>query len=542
MCITTTSATSSSGQQNTKQEEQNSARIIFHSKDDHIVDDSNVVLSTLSGSSSRVNQYLATLVIMVMLVVLLPWLEYFGDIQKGNMASLASTFDSKKVEIVQNISRLDDDRNRNQNSAYLRQGKNDITLLERPNQMPPSSPTATQTYNPLAVQVPGGRPSTMSPYDIVQQHHTETKKELLAIQKQLGNHYISWDNAADNTDGLFYDTFKQEVVQFFQQHQSLVLIGDSTTRRIFGFLWCLLDDKFHNVTTPQEKRLACADLQNFLLGHCNVGNNDKCPKRANFTNPDYANFTMAFRPGYKLAKFQPYTMNAVRNRPSVLYIGLACLHSLWSLGRREIIAWIQYKDWPVLFGEQLAQIQDALLAEAAESNVQLPSSSSNVDESYSTSATRVLLGTPNCVCKDKMKAETEMIDMYLRDTPLSNLSLNDQQRIRENYNRQLDERWKLPENYTGVLPVIKPYRFHHTQEDFALFNDDGSRECSKIAMETLLSHFWKNSSKSPLLDAYVLDMRSATANACDFSMDGYHYGDIILMQKASLILKAAAAA
>jgi hypothetical protein len=509
------------------------------------------------ASSSRHGHFLGNMILLALLANVLPWFQYFRE--KENMTSIASIVDSKSDgtgntnasnyfhELDHDV--VDNDQNQNHGSASLPHGRDDATSI--PSSSAPVSITTQTASNvstssspmvvmsPPPVTSPPKQSKTTSPYDAVQQHVAETKRELLAMQKRLGQRYISWNNATDK-QGLTYESFKQQLVAFFQHHQSLVLIGDSTTRRIFGFLWCLMDDKYtsQNGTKPE----GCAKLHDFLFVNCNLGKQDICPPKANFSNPDFANFTLAFRPGYKLAEFDPYTIETVRQRPSVVFVGLACLHSLWSPGRREVRVSTKYEDWPEHFEEQYAQIEDALLLTP---DPEHPGTTTNVSFNLflpATTSTTLLFATPNFLCNDKRGPEMEMIDAYLHDIPLSDLAPKSQQRIRDTYNLQLKEVQKLPDNYTGMLPVLQSYRTDHTEEDFALFNDNGSWECGKIATETLLRHFWKNSSKRPLLDTYVLDMRSATTDACEFTRDGVHYSDAILLQKASLILKAMAAA
>jgi hypothetical protein len=407
----------------------------------------------------------------------------------------------------------------------------------------PSSPPPT----PQPTSEPSLSPSPEWPYERVQQHAKESLQEMKALEQQLGDHFVPWISGVDDIQ-LDYHSLEQDTVAMLRRlhPNGLLLLGDSTTRQIYGFLWCLLEGKFRNITSEYEGLSACNRLQEQLKDQCSEREDnpgiDECQKRATFTNPDYADLRLEHRPHYDLQNYSGFAMEAVRDilnekrgGGGVIYTGLPCLHSLWSPGGREIFVRPRYQEWPLLFDQLYHQMLEA--AAAADAADTTPNATTTT--ATHTPTTAFLFGTSHTLCNARLGMEKQRIDMYLQGIPISSLPLEQQKQFRDGYDRPLP-----CENYTGVFPPLMDFRANHTTngEDYNLYDDNGSMECSKIGMESF-ARVHSNVSVAPSAAfTYILDMRSATMDGCNHTWDGTHYQPPIQMKKAALILKGIARA
>jgi hypothetical protein len=279
----------------------------------------------------------------------------------------------------------------------------------------------------------------------------------------------------------------------------------------------VLDGEYRN-NDPDGK--ACRKTQSQLKNLCNEQRAIKwCEDKASFANENYTDLLLEYRDGYSLgplSKKAYSTFNHIgskkHNSSRVVYLGMPCLHSLWSPGNRELSTHSRYSEWPEHFNIIFNQTMDTL--------------------GHAPRAT-FLLGSTNTVCDDNLGRTKRLVDVYLQEQPLSDVDEKERTSLLGWYNKGLDPSQQLHDNYTGLLIPYKDFRANHSAEDFATFDDNGASECTKIGMETFL--------KNPLSsqNSYLLDMTSATANSCQYSPDGRHYKAPVLLRQVALIIKAA---
>ena len=380
-----------------------------------------------------------------------------------------------------------------------------------------STTMTTATMTTTTTKTIEKKRTTPTPYELVQEHAVETKKELSKLESRFGDRFVSWKRHVDDKN-LTFQSLEEAVIPILQE-RGLVLVGDSTTRHLFGFLFCLLEGIFRNNDGNDQRKKQCSIVQARLKEEC-VAVPHQCGQIATFSNPKYnGTLHLEFRPGNFLKSLEQETYNALKNHSlnpniqRVVYIGMPCLHSLWTPGSREGNA-LKYSDWPAMFTHFYEQVEESI--------GNSPSSTS-----------RVLVGMSNSLCDSKLGDGKRIIDTYLKEIPISGKKSRRDKKLIRFYNYNLPKSDRLPYDYTGIIPTYRSFRANHTSEDFAMFHDDGSMECSKIGTEMLF-----NDRVMPN-NSFVLDMRSATTSACANTDDGRHYKGVVLMRQTALIVKGA---
>ena len=353
-------------------------------------------------------------------------------------------------------------------------------------------------------------------YEIHQQSGKDALKRIKEIQDSLGDSFV----ASDGDKPLpSMDKLEQRLVKLLRQsgNDGLIMVGDSTTRLLYGSMWCLLEGLWRNSTDnddgPPSAPQPCQQLQGRLKRNCNGDGKSptRCDRKATLTNPDYADLNLQFLPNYHLG-----AMNEKENFPDkdnsnnsnhTVFAGLPCLHSLWSPGSREHFVRSLYKDWPALF----EQFYNDLL--------ELPTK------------TTLLLGTTVTLCDKRLGTEKMLIDRYLRNETVTSGTPQQTAELISFYNAGVhDETCLLPSNYTGTLPVWKKEERGHHQADQALFDEAGGRECNRLGLEALLTKLKQEKEEKGAAAGApprikLVDMHGATSvNGCKDTMDGRHYG------------------
>ena len=308
--------------------------------------------------------------------------------------------------------------------------------------------------------------------------------------------------------------------------RGLILVGDSTTRVLYGFLWCLMDGLFFEEGYDTSESVLvgkCGELQKRLKEACGGGLEDstkeemayECWNKAHFQNQTEP-LNLQFLNGYQLDALTNETKDglakdAISGR--IVYLGLPCMHSLWAPGRFETVVKSNDTDW----AERFNSLLDSLHQSLPSSNVTL------------------LLGTPGSICNERLGPQTALIRAYLKGETISPETTPDLVRFYNGPKRNGQDVFLFPENYTGTgVPLRTEFRANNHSHDFALFDDTGNLKCTAVCLKSFLErqqqqqqHQWT-----------VLDIHNATANSCEFTNDGKHYNHgKPLLQQMSLILK-----
>ena len=345
---------------------------------------------------------------------------------------------------------------------------------------------------------------------------------------------LEWDELADG--------FRKAIIE-----NGLVLMGDSTVRILYGFIWCLVDGlaidgdvcierlvhlkatchgavigpeckqkaEFSNFQgkdqnkSPKMRNLATNNTNN------NKQDNDKTktttkakdqPTKANSTKtkdqPTKAKSTkttlpntnneasLELLPFYKIGSSHWPDVNKVfppsspkRNKKKIVVAGMPCLHALWSPGFREMDVKPNLDDLPRLLDSYYNYLETAF-------------------------PNQWVVSLPVTLALDKLGAELDLIEWYLKGIPLdagdaASKKLSDWYTIKE--------RSKLPSDpYSGLIPVMTPNRQHHEADD-TLFDDYGVKACTAVGLRNLPP------------GATVVDIQAATVGGSDDTDDGRHY-------------------
>ena len=172
------------------------------------------------------------------------------------------------------------------------------------------------------------------------------------------------------------------------QEKGLLMVGDSTTRLLFGTLWCLMDGIFPSDGDNDWK--VCNQRQNEMKEKCRslMDSGENCE----LTIPTFANKTtnlhLQFQRNWRIGKLPNNTVEIMAdNRDRFIFFMFPCLHELWTPWGQETDA-PEYPDWNSSFDDLFTSVERA-----------------NPEYAF-------LLGTTVAVCDSKLWNE-ELIKMYL---------------------------------------------------------------------------------------------------------------------------------
>jgi hypothetical protein len=326
------------------------------------------------------------------------------------------------------------------------------------------------------------------------------REEIEHLQQEIDDITASWDNFVTLTvnDTWLPGSYKElEKLMIPLLKKGLILIGDSTTRVLYGFLHCLMEGVYRNEDVKiGESR--CRDMQNQLKTKCKeMENRNACESIASFSN--YGTY-LRYEPNYHLGAMGllPKTKALIEeSNGKFIFFGLPCLHDLWSPGGRERATRSQHPStWSMRFEALYESISHVI--------------GSNVP----------MIGTSVTLCDKKIGNELRMVHAYLS---------------RENMTAELIDHYnmnggKLLRNYTGPVPALTPFYSGHSADN-ATFSENGNAHCTKAALDALMrkSQFYP----------YLIDIRGVTKKGCNNTPDGRHYGASTLFNVGSLLLKTA---
>ena len=377
---------------------------------------------------------------------------------------------------------------------------------------------------------------------------------------QMDSLLSALDAIREKDDQILYSgTELRKAFQKILREEGLMLIGDSTMRVLYGNLICLMDGFFDDAN--KKTRRECRELQKDLKERCQEEQQDgaDCEKMAHFSNTDNSTegLRLQFHPSSKLGEFtgnyQPgfgmremdslMTKLKSESGSKNIYIGMPCLHSLWSPGSREKFTHPKsQKDWPRAWQALYADI--AHLADSLE----VYSSNSNENQKNDTTSSHtIFVGVTTALCNGKLGNEKWLIDEYLLGSPLP-IPNDDESttKLISGWNHGLQENQKIENDYTGPIPLLFENIHGNHSEDENLFDEAGGAFCSCYGLKQFLDFsatkknetITGNRTVSPVRPV-VVDMHSATVNGCDDTDDGrhYEYGKVFKRQ-LSLLLRA----
>ena len=327
----------------------------------------------------------------------------------------------------------------------------------------------------------------------------KTKRELDVLKRRFQSQIMKLKDADEI---LSY----QELEKHFRpllQEKGLLMVGDSTTRYLFGTLWCLMDRIFSSDGDNDWK--VCHQRQKKMKAGCQtmMDNGEHCQ----LTIPTFANATtnlhLQFQWSWRIGKLPNNTVNIMAdNRDRFIFYMMPCLHELWTPGGREKHV-PEYPSWNSSFDDLFTSVEQANPAYA------------------------FLLGTAVAVCDSKLW-DTALIKMYLEGKSFVNGEPRNEFSIYAYQGRA-----NLSAKYSGPVPVLKSFRENHTCDN-SLFDEGGVLKCTAVGLEVLSQHSLLT---NPTVK--ILDMHDATKDRCNDTLDGRHYiRGLALRRQLTLLLKA----
>jgi hypothetical protein len=378
----------------------------------------------------------------------------------------------------------------------LRRG---LTLLLRAMQSTPSSDVVRVIDNDDDHDTEHVDPVPINWTDIHLQEKRNTQKDLVALRHEMESRFIS---LKDNDEILTFQELEEEYRPLLQR-RGLLIMGDSTSRILFGSLWCLIEGVFRS-QGAQDKDV-CGERLKSLKERCEapMASGEQCDLIATFTN-ETTPLHLQFQRNWNIGKMSAGLLKTMsNNRNRFIFYMLPCLHALWMPGGREKDIHTEYPSWNGSFQEFFNSMEEA-------------------DPAHG-----LLVATSVTLC-DRKLWEKPLVDMYLEGKefvngkPISILNL---------YKYQ--GRTTLPANYSGPIPVLQSFRENHTCDN-ALFDEAGNLKCTAVGLEVLSQHHLM---KNPAVK--VLDMHGATEFGCDDTNDGRHYTrGLSLRRELTLLLRA----
>lgn len=308
---------------------------------------------------------------------------------------------------------------------------------------------------------------------------------------------------------LSYKQLKQDMIPLLSR--GLVFLGDSTTRILYGFIYCLMEGLYDDEYSIEgDKR--CNDFQQSIKQKCGgMGGKVSCSLQASFQS--YTNLTLQFKANFHLGRVEGQAeeelkSSSKKNERRIYYFGVPCLHELWSPGGREQFCFSNSTDWPRLFTNFYNSIQTSI------------DSNSSI----------VMIGTTPRLCEEKLGNELALVNAFQRRERFH--SQGNRKDLIQLYNNKLPKQYKLDMNYTGPVPVLRQWRANHTYDD-SMFNDNGAVQCNQQGLNALLRETRHDS-----FDPIYVDMYNATIGGCNDTPDGRHFYGRSRLRQVSLILKA----
>ena len=333
----------------------------------------------------------------------------------------------------------------------------------------------------------------------------KTERNFQVLKSKLQSRFKSLEQADEI---LGYPELAKQFRPLLQQ-RGLLMMGDSTSRMLFGALWCVMDGIFP--ADGDNNLSACDGRQEALKKKCRASmNSSECGLRASFSKEsatfsnETANFHLSFQRHQDVGWLDDRVVEVMRdNRDRFIFFLLPCLHALWAPGGREKSVRSRYPSWNTSFHELYTSVEQA-----------------NPAHSF-------LLGTTVAVCDSKLW-ETPLIEMYLQGENFVNGEPSHEFKL---YNAQRNT--SLHANYSGPVPVMSSFRENHTCDN-SLSDEGGALKCSSVGLEVLLEHTLIT---NPAVR--VVDMHGATEFGCNDTDDGRHYKrGLTLRRELTLLLRA----
>jgi len=339
--------------------------------------------------------------------------------------------------------------------------------------------------------------------DLHLQEKERTQKDLVELKRKMDSRFIS---LKENDEILTFQELEDQYRPLLQG-RGLLMMGDSTTRLLFGKLWCLIEGVFR--TQEDEDQDQCSPRLHKLKSRCEASMSlgEQCQLTATFTN-ETTPINLQFQNKWEIGKIVPELRKILsNNRDRFIFYMLPCLHALWMPGGRERTIHTEYPSWNGSFQEFFNSLEEA-------------------DPAHT-----FFVATSVAMCESKLW-EMPLVEMYLQDKHFVNGEPRDILKLYE-YQGMTRRPVPLPANYSGPIPVLQSFRENHTCDN-ALFDEAGNLRCMAVGLDVLMQH---SLMKNPAVK--VLDMHGATAFGCDDTDDGRHYTrGLSLRRELTLLLRA----
>ena len=339
----------------------------------------------------------------------------------------------------------------------------------------------------------GSEASSVDWYDSHVERGKQIRQELIEWKQQNAGRIITLNEKEEQVPEL--DELANEFKALLPSWR-LLFIGDSTARVLFVALWCLMED-------IEPGTAECRERQKEAKAHCQnttIDDDNACDGTALFRNGFDGTLEYAHR--YHLSGTESANLTArfpdIRtNTNRSIFVGMPCLHCLWSPGGRETDVTTTYPQWSEQFQAMYGELDTVLPPR------------------------RWSIGTPVTMVDDQLGDDGTLIDWYLHGQWF-NASDSESANLIRRYNYNTDDRF-VPNNYTGPIEPLVEGRADHAWDD-ALFDDTGGKACALHGL------------RAAPTDQWIVDIGQATADCPDDSRDGRHYAMGLALRRQLVLL------
>ncbi|KAI2501866.1 hypothetical protein MHU86_12558 [Fragilaria crotonensis] len=211
----------------------------------------------------------------------------------------------------------------------------------------------------------------------------KTKQDLQVLKDKMQSRFITLDPSEEILN------YRQLEEQFrpLLQARGILFMGDSTTRLLFGNLWCLMEGAYRSEAEFVEN--VCQERLDEMKGKCQFAGTP-CRILANFTNGTTP-IHLEFEVQWFVGEMEGHVVDVIRrNRNRFIFYLMPCIHQLWLPGSMEKYVDKLYPTCYPFFPDLYTSIEKANPAHT------------------------FFFGTTTAICDSKLWAK-KMVDMYLEE-------------------------------------------------------------------------------------------------------------------------------